>query len=286
MSDFNHSTSPLTNLTRLGSQSTSPVSSSTSASNDVALSDEDDGEESNPDPAKARVDPSLPVIRLDQDLHVIVEQAMRALASDPLLFSKGDQLVRILTEGGPPRLVALGSAQLREVLSVRARWMRDDPVHPPCGVATALIKRGAWSHIRDLRAVTAFPVLSARGDLLTADGYDAGMRTLHLGGCAISVPEKPTLKEAKAGCALLLDLVSDFPFAGPAHKSALLAALLTPLSRFMHDGNAPLVVIQANMPGSGKSTLAQLIATIVNGGSAPVMACEKSEPNRKEIYRS
>ena len=230
MSDFNNSpSSPLTNLTRLRPQSASPVSSAPSASNDVALSDEDDGDESNADPETALVDASLPIIRLDQDLHVIVEQAMRALSADPLLFSKGDQLVRVLTEGGSPRLVALGTAQLREVLSVRARWMKDDPVHPPSGVATALIKRGAWSHISDLRAMTAFPVLSARGELLTAERYDPGTRTLHLGGCAIAVPEKPTLKEAKAACALLLDLVSDFPFAGPAHKSAWLAALLTPL---------------------------------------------------------
>jgi hypothetical protein len=51
----------------------------------------------------------------------------------------------------------------------------------------------------------------------------------------------------------------------------------------MHDGNAPLVVINANMPGSGKSTLAQIVATIVGGYSVPVMSCEKAEPNRKEI---
>jgi hypothetical protein len=283
MNDFNHSTSPSTKLTRLGSQSASPLSSSPSASNDVEFSDEDDGDQSNADLDSVRVDPSLPVIRLDQDLHVIVEQAMRAVATDPLLFSKGDQLVRILTEGGSPRLVALGSAQLREVLSVRARWTKDDPVHPPAGVATALIKRGAWNHIRELRALTAFPVLSAHGELRTEEGYDDSTRTLFRAACEVSVRERPTQKDARAACALLLGLVSDFPFVGAAHRSAWLAALLTPLSRFMHDGNTPLVVIQANMPGSGKSTLAQLIATIVNGGSAPVMACEKGEPNRKEI---
>jgi hypothetical protein len=72
-------------------------------------------------------------------------------------------------------------------------------------------------------------------------------------------------------------------FAGEAHRSAWLAGLLTPLSRFMHEGNVPLLVLNANMPGSGKSTLAQLIAVLVNGSPVAVMACEKSEPNRKEI---
>jgi hypothetical protein len=227
---------------------------------------------------------SLPTIHLDQELHVVFEQAMRALSADPLLFSKGDQLVRVALDGEMPHLVALGSAQLREPLSVRAKWMlRGDPVHPPASVATGVTKRGNWTHIRKLRAITTFPVLSSGGELRTRQGYDLTTRTYHAGGTVVRVFDEPTHEDAKAACARLLDLVSDFPFAGEAHRSAWLVALLTPLSRFMHDGNAPLVVIQANMPGSGKSTLAQLIATIVVGAPVPVMACEKGEPNRKEI---
>ncbi len=227
---------------------------------------------------------SLPQIRLDQDLHVVLTQAMRALSEDPCLFSKGDQLVRVaVTEGETPRLVPMSTATLREQLSIRARWLKGDFVHPPGNIASALVKRGAWSSIRELRAMTTFPVLSSQGDLRTEEGYDPNTRTFYVGGCSVAVPEEPNIQDAKAACARLLDLVNEFPFAEEAHKSAWLAALLTPLSRFMHDGNTPLVVMQANMPGSGKTTLAQLIATIVTGSSVPAMACEKSEPNRKEI---
>ena len=227
---------------------------------------------------------SLPQIRLDQDLHVVLTQAMRALSDDPCLFSKGDQLVRVvMTDGDAPRLVPMCAAKLREQLSLRAKWIRDDYVHPPGNIASALVRRGAWSSIRELRAMTTFPVLSPEGELRTEEGYDPHTRTFYVGGCSVAVPEEPTLEDAKAACARLLDLVSEFSFAEEAHRSAWLAALLTPLSRFMHDGNTPLVVIQANMPGSGKSILAQLIATLVTGSSVSVMACEKSEPNRKEI---
>jgi hypothetical protein len=265
----------------LTSQSSERMDESSSAvvENDV----EEEVDEPPRVPPKLALVSSMPTIHLDQELHVVLEQAMRALSADPLLFCKGDQLVRVVLDGETPRLVGLGSAPLRELLSVRAKWMRDDPVHPPAGIATALLRRGGWSHIRELRAMTTFPVLSARGELRTREGYDARSRTFYTGGAAVSVPEEPSQDDAKAACARLLDLVSDFPFAAEAHRSAWLASLLTPLSRFVHDGNTPLVVIQANMPGSGKSTLAQLIATIVSGSQVPVMACEKSEPNRKEI---
>jgi len=226
---------------------------------------------------------SIPQIRLDQDLHVVLTQAMRALSEDPCLFSKGDQLVRVVTDGETPRLVPMCTAKLREQLSIRARWLKDDFVHPPGSIASALVRRGDWSSIPELRAMTTFPVLSHQGDLRTQEGYDSKTRTFYVEGCSVSVADEPTIEDAVAACACLLDLVSDFPFAEEAHRSAWLAALLTPLSRFMHDGNTPLVVIQANMPGSGKTTLAQLIATIVTGSSVPAMACEKSEPNRKEI---
>lgn len=274
-----------TNLILLRPQSQSLLSSSSEGSTETADSSVANDLEEAPErlPPKLTVVPSVPTIHLDQELHVVIEQAMRALAADPMLFAKGDQLVRVALDGNTPRLVALGAPQLRELLSVYAKWMRDDPVHPPAAIATALVKRGSWPPIRQLRAMTTFPVLSASGELRTREGYDPSSKTLYAGVAVVNVPEEPTLDEAKAACARLLDLVAEFPFAGEAHRSAWLAALLTPLSRFMHDGHQPLVVLAANMPGSGKTTLAQIIATIVTGGSISVMACEKDEPNRKEL---
>lgn len=270
---------PSTNVVRLRPQS-SPTREET-----VESVDDTPQEHAPPAPSpKLSLVSSLPHIRLDQDLHVVLTQAMEALSEDPCMFSKGDQLVRVLmTDGETPRLIPMGAAQLREQLSVRARWIKDDYVHPPASIASALVRRGAWSSIRELRAMTTFPVISAQGELRTQEGYDPTTRTFYVGGCSVRVAEEPSLQDGKGAAARLLDLVSEFPFADETHKSAWLAALLSPLARFMHDGNTPLVVIQANMPGSGKTTLAQLIAAVVTGSSIPAMACEKSEPNRKEI---
>jgi hypothetical protein len=282
--------SPLSsNLVLLRPQVPSLESSSEEAkSESLDASIENDAEEEQREkppraPPKLALVPSVPTIHVDQELHIVLEQAMQALGADPLLFSKGDQLVRVTVEGATPRLLALGTPQLRELLSSRAKWMRDDPVHPPAAVASALARRGSWSHIREIRALTAFPVLSASGELRTREGYDPSTKTFHAGSSLVSVPDEPTLDDARAACARILDLVADFPFAGEAHRSAWLAALLTPLSRFMHEGNTPLVVVNANAPGSGKTTLAQMIATIVGGAPVAVMSCEKAEPNRKEL---
>lgn len=188
------------------------------------------------------------------------------------------------------RMLRVGTAaalvegpQLREVLSSCARWIREEPVHPPSSVATALAKRGHWRYPRDLRAVTSFPVLSERGELRTEPSYNEATRTFCHATCDVSVPEHPTRTDAERACNVLLDLVSDFPFASKEHESAWLASVLVPLSRFMHEGNVPLTIIQANAAGSGKTTLAQIIALITMGNTVPVMSCEKGEPNRKEI---
>jgi hypothetical protein len=275
------SSSPSSNVIPLRPSSSSPVVSSMETSNYVGHMDVDQGDEGADEAPSHDV---LPTIFLDRDFHVVLDVAMRAIAAnDRMVFAKGDQLVRVALDGGSPRLLSLGGQQLREVLSSCARWMKDDWVHPPSFVANALAKRGQWKYVRELRAMTMFPVLSASGELRTEEGYDETTRTFYRPCCEVSVPDKPTQRDAKAACGRLLDLVADFPFAGPAHKTAWLAALLSPLSRFMHDGNLPLVVIAANAPGSGKTTLAQIVSTIVSGGLVSIMACEKGEPNRKEL---
>jgi hypothetical protein len=284
MNDSDSSSStPSNNVIPLRPSSSSLVVSTPEAGSDVGDMDESQGKVGGED-AQERAQDGLPTIFLDRDFHVVLDAAMKAMASgDPMLFAKGDQLVRVALEGDAPRLLSLGGHQLREVLSSCARWMKEEPVHPPSSVATTLAKRGEWRYLRELRALTAFPVLSPRGELWTEPGYDKTTKTFYHAACEVSVPERPSQKDAKDACKKLLDLVSDFPFAGPAHKSAWLAAVLTPLSRFMHDGNVPLVIIQANAPGSGKTTLAQLVSMITTGSTVSVMSCEKDEPNRKEL---
>jgi hypothetical protein len=85
------------------------------------------------------------------------------------------------------------------------------------------------------------------------------------------MPPTPTRTQASIAADHLLDLVSNFPFAGAtrdeedSHRAACLAGLLTALVRFAIPGPCPLFVFDANCPGTGKSLLTDIIALIATG---------------------
>lgn len=61
--------------------------------------------------------------------------------------------------------------------------------------------------------MTAFPILSATGEMRVEEGYDETTRTFYRASCEVSMTEAPTQDDAKKAGARLLNLVSDFPFA-------------------------------------------------------------------------
>jgi hypothetical protein len=79
------------------------------------------------------------------------------------------------------------------------------------------------------------------------------------------IPEKPSREDAITACDLLFEVVSDFPFEREVHRSAWLAALLTPLARFAFTGPAPLFLVDANVRAAGKGLLLDTISRIVTG---------------------
>jgi len=82
----------------------------------------------------------------------------------------------------------------------------------------------------------------------------------------------------------LLEVVCDFQFEAEEHRSAWLAALLTPLARFAFEGPSPLFLIDANVRGAGKGLLAQAIGRVVLGREMPVSSyAHDSEEMRKRI---
>ena len=127
--------------------------------------------------------------------------------------------------------------------------------------------RGQWSHVRPLDGVVGYPVLTPDGNVLKRPGYDPGTRLIYEPSVRVSVAEHPTQGDARLAAGYLLERVVDFPFAAAAHRSAWLAALLTPLARPAIDGPTPLNLIDANNRGAGKTLLADLIGAIVLGRS-------------------
>ncbi|MEJ7591127.1 MAG: hypothetical protein WKF77_06225 [Planctomycetaceae bacterium] len=146
--------------------------------------------------------------------------------------------------------------------------------------------RGSWSGIRPLRGIVNSPVLRSDGSILQTGGYDnASGLYVDLSEEFPTIDDNPSMDDVQKAVALLFDLVSDFPFANHASRSAWLASLLTPLAREAYRGpTGPLKLFDANVRGSGKSLLADINALIVTGREATRFTAPRDDEEcRKRI---
>lgn len=229
---------------------------------------------------------SKPLLDVANPLDQLVDAAEKHLAQEPTLFQKSGELVCVVEDHQHRlSLKPTKSSIIRYLLSRVAIWLNEgERIHPPTSVAKCLADKSSWSNVRPLRALTPFPPLATNGSINTTKGYHSDTGVFFTGEVKCNVPERPTLKDAKDAVAALLDVVCDFPFGEEGHKSAWLAGLLSPLSRFAHDGNIPMVVVQANGPRVGKTSLVNLISYILTGDGCPVVTHTKNEDEtRKRI---
>lgn len=226
-----------------------------------------------------------PTIEITVEEHEVNEAAAKALARDSSIFQRGGILVRVVTDGSPaaegirrpyaPRIEALPPAILRERMAATARWIsiaegKDGPVEksarPPTWSTAALHARASWPGVRYLEAIVDYPILRPDGTILDTPGFDpATGLLLRTQGLLATVPEEPTIDDARAACQALFEAVVDFPFEREHHRAAWLAALLTPLARFAFKGPAPLFLVDANVRGAGKGLLLDCISHIATG---------------------
>lgn len=233
-----------------------------------------------------------PRIQLSDSHHKLIQEVMKIIGARDDLFVRDERLVCVVQNRADGYgFIPISDTRLQELLSESICFFakskkKEKRVGPPLWLAQSVLKRGSWQgYIRSIRAVAPFPVLDPYGNAQSS-GYSESTQTFSaINDSIIAIPKKPTLEHAKGAVDLLLDIVCDFPFVDNAHRSAFLALLLSPLSRYMHDGNIPLGVIQANDKGVGKSMLSSIISIIVTGtSSAPMMVQAKgSEEERKRI---
>lgn len=229
--------------------------------------------------------PSIPSVLVTTDEMMVADQAIAGLANDPNIYQRSGALCtiatlpagddRFLQHPESPRIVELPRATLRERLAHYCCFRREtqregdsvfQDVHPPAWAVDAVHARGYWPGIRFLEAVLDHPVVRPDGSILDRRGYDPPTRLFVADPpVAVAVPDPSTRDEARRAADTLLETVCDFPFESEEHRSAWLAAVLTPLARFAFRGPAPLTLIDANSPGSGKSLLCRLISLIVTG---------------------
>jgi hypothetical protein len=157
--------------------------------------------------------------------------------------------------------------------------------HPPDWSYKAVHKMQKWPHVRPLHHLAETPVLLPDGSLVATEGYDAPTGILYRPRLTVpTVPELPTEEEVRAAAEALLDIVCDFPFEMPAHRSAWLAALLTPLARWAFADQTPFFMFDANQSGSGKGMLLKVIGWIVLGREMDfVVQTADEEEERKRI---
>lgn len=202
------------------------------------------------------------------------------------LFQRGGGLVDIVRdpeigEGGviiptgEPRVRVTPFNRIYELATVSCRFERVSKgerafeVDPPAPVIKTAMDRGEWSHIRPLDAMVSWPVLRPDGSVFDGAGYDARTRCYSTAATELEIPPCITPKHVEMALELLSDIVCDFPFEAPEHRSAWLSALLTILARPAIRGPVPMLIVDANDRGSGKTLLCDTIGAILTGQRLP-----------------
>lgn len=226
-------------------------------------------------------------IEIDTHEHRVTEKSIAALADHQDIYQRGGALVHVLHDSRPsknvtrpdgvPYIAQIQLPRLREMLSECVEfqgWKEGSknkpggyvPVHPPEWVVRQVASRGQWDRVRHLEAVSETPMLRADGSVLDRAGYDPTSGILFAPRREFpAMPAKPTREDAEKAIEALLDPLADFPFSEPAHRSAALAGMLTPVARFAFGGPSPLILITKNVHGAGGSLLADTISIATTG---------------------
>ena len=155
----------------------------------------------------------------------------------------------------------------------RNAWVDVDP--PLQLVRMVLAGERQWTFPRVSGIITT-PTLRADGSLLTEPGHDPQSGLYLLPTLQLSpIPERPTKEQARAALDMLIDLLSEFPFAKTIDRSVALAGLLAAHVRGSLP-TAPVILVRADTPGTGKSYLVDLFAMISTGRLCPVITASKN----------
>ena len=253
--------------------------------------------------ATARVERAAerkPRIMLGPDEDRVADEAVIALSRHPGVYQRGGALVYVVADQSPlrgitrpagaSRIAPLPLPTLREYLSGAAVWTtegEDGPkvVHVPTTCVQAVAARGQWMGLRALEGIVDCPMLRPDGSVIEEPGYDEATGVIYTPSQKYpAVPKSPTHADAVKAIALLADLFCDFPFRTPAHASAAIAALLTPLAVYAFGGPKPLFLFDANTAGAGKGKCVSIISEVVAGRPIAVMApVEDDAEQRKRI---
>lgn len=224
---------------------------------------------------------NLPQI-IEQVENLVIE-ANRTGKSSPI-FQRGSSLVRIGKNLSPvkqgisrspdaPQIFSVGTHFLQNYLTTIANWQKwnerkgDFTAYCcPKKVADVFLDMAGKYRVQPLTGIVNAPTLRPDCSILEKEGYDADTGLYcDFGGVKFpSIPQTPTRQDAEQAAALLLDVISEFPFKTEADRSVALAFLLTGLVRRSLP-TAPGFAISATVMATGKTRLANLASRVAYG---------------------
>lgn len=193
----------------------------------------------------------------------------------------GKNLPFLAREIQTPRMVTISATRARALAAEECTFGREKtakdgsptmvPCLPPDWLGSAIVTRPNFTEIPVFAGLSQAPTLRRDGGLIRDVGYDCSTGIYLAEHVPVTVPELPTIEDARHAVAHLLDLVSDFDFVNAAGKSVWLQGVLSLVCRHTFSGPAPMTIIDASKKGSGKTTLADLASIIAMGTKAPRM---------------
>lgn len=235
-------------------------------------------------------DAARPDVRLSPRIDLDGDAVIRALSTDPNVFTQEGSLVHVAhvteeeeeeTDGrwieGAPKIYTMKPALLRSRISRAAACVEYEkssgefrPVIPPASLVDEVFHRRVWPSLPPLVGVAETPFPRPDGSLVTSRGYDPDTRYLYLPSCSYGdVPEAPTQADAARALASLADVFCDFPWVNDVARYVPIAAILSIVARPAILGAVPAFLFDANTPGTGKSLTADVVCLIATGRAAP-----------------
>ena len=237
--------------------------------------------------------PLLPEIIVTQAPESVVAAAIRALNFEPNVYQRG-VLTEVVHDAPKPKLCLHdnGAPCLRPIpittLGVKiascARFVAWNDkkqcyvtTRPPETLPAAVRDSIEFPGVPVVTGVVNSPILRADGTIAVTQGYD------ELTGLYLDTEGTyPGLMQPDEAIKLLDDVLVDFPFASPAHRSGWFAALITLLSRSAFAGSAPFFLVDANMSRVGKGLLTDALTMIVEGRRATRYAAPKDQDEMRK----
>jgi|GEM_PF-5568651 len=208
-------------------------------------------------------------------------QADESLVSVDVCSNRGTMIVRKITV---ERLAAWLDANVA-FYGIDSETDEKVLVACPDWLSRRMFNLQAFAAIRPVNGIATGPFMRPDGSI---GGYQSGYDdqtgvVVSTSGEWPTIPDRPTLADAQAAVATLLDAVKTFPFRGDIDRSVWLASVLTTVARRAFLGPAPMFVATAPLMGAGKSLLQQAASWIATGADAPAAKLGNNDVENEKV---